>query len=74
MVQVLTGSLVLRLKSLTKADVLPWNIWLAIEQKAPNFIKWAEAVTSHPSVTKIFDEKKNTEYARARIAKLRASA
>ncbi|KAK3311602.1 thioredoxin-like protein, partial [Chaetomium strumarium] len=70
--EVLTGSLVLRLKSLTKADVLPKRLWTAIEEKAPNFTKWAEAVTAHPSVTSIYDEKKNTENARARIAKLRA--
>ncbi|KAK4238405.1 thioredoxin-like protein [Achaetomium macrosporum] len=72
--EVLTGSLVLRLKSLTKADVLPKRLWTAIEEKAPNFVKWAEAVTAHPSVTSIYDEKANIEGTKARIAKLRASA
>jgi len=71
--EVLTGSFVIRLKALTAADVYPKLIWTAIEEKAPNFLKWAEAVVVHPSVTSIWDEKKLVEGAKARIAKLRAN-
>lgn len=72
--QVLTGSLVLRLRAFSKAGVYPTALWTAVEEQAPNFARWAEAVTAHPSVTSIFDEKAQTEAARTRIAKLRAAA
>ncbi|KAK4246026.1 thioredoxin-like protein [Corynascus novoguineensis] len=72
--EVLTGSFVLRLKALTAANVYPKAIWTAIEEQAPKFAKWAEAVTAHPSVTSIWDEKSNIERTIERLAKLRANA
>ncbi|KAL2198856.1 thioredoxin-like protein [Corynascus similis CBS 632.67] len=72
--EVLTGSFVLRLKALTAANVYPKTIWTAIEEQAPNFTKWAEAVAAHPSVTSIWDEKRNVEGTSERLAKLRANA
>ncbi|AEO64930.1 uncharacterized protein THITE_2111329 [Thermothielavioides terrestris NRRL 8126] len=72
--EVLTGSLVLRLKTFTKAGIYPETLWTTIQEKAPNFAKWADAVTAHPSVTSIFDEKAQIEGTRARLAKLRAAA
>ncbi|KAH6855362.1 thioredoxin-like protein [Chaetomium sp. MPI-CAGE-AT-0009] len=65
--EVLTGSFVIRLKTLTAADIYPESLWTAIEEKAPSFVKWAHAVAAHPSVTSIFDEKKIVEGTRARI-------
>jgi glutathione S-transferase len=65
--QVLTGSFVVRLKSLSTAEVYPKSLWTQIEAKAPNFLKWATAVAAHPSVTSIFEEKKIVEGTKAKI-------
>ncbi|KAK0707162.1 thioredoxin-like protein [Apiosordaria backusii] len=70
--EVLTGSFVIRLKSLSKTDLYPSNLWPSIVEKAPNFTKWAEKVAVHPSVTSIFNEQQVIEGTRARIAKLKA--
>ncbi|KAK4040362.1 thioredoxin-like protein [Parachaetomium inaequale] len=72
--EVLTGSFALRLKSLTAAEVYPKAIWTAIEEKAPNYVRWSAAVVAHPSVTSIYDEERVVEGTKARIAKIRASA
>jgi glutathione S-transferase len=72
--EVLTGSFIIRLKTLTKAEVLPKSIWTAIEEKAPNFVKWAEVVAAHPSVTSIFNEREVVGSTKAKIAQLRANA
>jgi hypothetical protein len=72
--QVLTGSFAIRLKTLTRAEVLPKTLWTALEERAPNFIKWAEVVSAHPSVTSIFDEREVVESTRAKIAHLKANA
>lgn len=71
--QVLTGSFVIRLKGLTKAEIYPKALWSQIEEKAPNFVKWLEAVSAHPSVTSIYDEEAIIAATKARIAKLRAA-
>ncbi|KAJ4298399.1 hypothetical protein N0V88_003429 [Collariella sp. IMI 366227] len=72
--EVLTGSWAIRFKTLTKAEVLPGSLWSLASEKAPNFIKWVEAVSVHPSVTSIYEEDKVVEGVKARIAKLRADA
>lgn len=50
--------------------MIPKRLWTAIEQKAPNFVKWADAVSKHPSVTSIYDEQNIIEGTKKRIAKL----
>ncbi|KAK0669230.1 thioredoxin-like protein [Cercophora samala] len=70
--EVLTGSFVIRLKSLSKTDLYPSNLWPSIVEKAPNFTKWADVVAVHPSVTSIFKEQEIIDGTRARIAKLKA--
>ncbi|CAP67177.1 uncharacterized protein PODANS_1_21910 [Podospora anserina S mat+] len=70
--EVLTGSFVIRHKSLSKTDLYPSNLWPSIVEKAPNFAKWAEVVAVHPSVTSIFKEQEIIDGTRARIAKLKA--
>ncbi|AEO61124.1 hypothetical protein MYCTH_2310989 [Thermothelomyces thermophilus ATCC 42464] len=72
--EVLTGSFVIRLKAVTQANIYPKSIWAAIEEKAPNFRKWAEAVIAHPSVTSIWNEEKVLEITKTRLEKARASA
>jgi glutathione S-transferase len=53
--------------------VYPKALWTSIQEKAPNFAKWVEAVSVHPSVTSIYDAKAIIEGTRARIAKARAN-
>jgi len=72
--EVLTGSFVIRLVRLSKAGVYPSKLGGDVQQRAPNFWKWAEAVAAHPSVTNIFDEEKIIASTKARIAKARAAA
>lgn len=72
--EVLTGSFVIRLDSLTKAGIYPKALWSAIEEKTPNFIKWAKAVSTHPSVTSIYNERVIVEGTKAWIARIRANA
>jgi glutathione S-transferase len=71
--EVLTGSFVIRLVSLTKAEVYPKELGTSIAERAPNFWKWAQAVAKHPSVTSIYDEDKIISSTKARIAKARAA-
>jgi len=73
MAEVLTGSFVIRLVTLTKADVYPSKLASSLAEKAPSFWKWAEAVSVHPSVTSIYDEERIITSTKARIAKARAS-
>ncbi|KAI3319566.1 thioredoxin-like protein [Xylariaceae sp. AK1471] len=54
--EVLTGSFVIRLTTWPKYGLFPENLFKEISAKAPNFIRWAEAVSKHPSVNGIFDE------------------
>jgi glutathione S-transferase len=71
--EVLTGSFVVRLVSLSKAGIYPSKLSSSIQERAPNFWKWAEKVAAHPSVTGIYDEGKVIDSTKARIAKARAS-
>jgi len=71
--EVLTGSFVIRLVALTKAEVYPKALATELAAKAPKFWKWAETVSVHPSVTSIFDEEKVISSTKARIAKARAA-
>jgi glutathione S-transferase len=71
--EVLTGSFVIRLVTLSKAGIYPSNLTSSIAERAPNFWKWAEKVAVHPSVTNIYDEQAIIESTKARIAKARAA-
>jgi glutathione S-transferase len=74
MAEVLTGSFVIRLVTLTRAGLYPSQLATELEAKTPNFWKWAQKVAAHPSVTKIFDEEKIIAGTKARIAKAQAAA
>jgi glutathione S-transferase len=71
--EVLTGSFVIRLVTLTKAGVYPSKLGSSIAERAPNFWKWAENVAAHPSVASIYDEERIISSTKARIAKARAA-
>jgi glutathione S-transferase len=71
--EVLTGSFVIRLVSLSKAGLYPSKLSSSISERAPHFWKWAETVAAHPSVTSIYNEEKVIASTKTRIAKARAS-
>lgn len=71
--EVLTGSFVIRLLSLSKAGIYPTNFLSLIESQAPNFWNWTKEVAVHPSVIGIYDEATIIEGTKARIAKARAT-
>ncbi|KAI1775801.1 glutathione S-transferase domain-containing protein [Hypoxylon cercidicola] len=71
--EVLTGSFIVRLFTLPKYGVLPEIILSDLSAKAPNFYRWGEAVSKHPSVLGIYDEKVMAAWTKERAAKLRAA-
>ncbi|KAI0892093.1 glutathione S-transferase domain-containing protein [Annulohypoxylon nitens] len=72
-VEVLTGSFIVRLFTLPKYGLFPERILDDLSTKAPNFYKWGQAVSKHPSVLVIYDEKVIAERLKERLAKLRAA-
>ncbi|KAI1092180.1 glutathione S-transferase domain-containing protein [Rostrohypoxylon terebratum] len=71
--EVLTGSFIVRLFTLPKYGLFPEHILSDLSTKAPNFYKWGQAVSKHPSVLVIYDEKVIAERSKERVAKLRAA-
>ena len=59
--------------SLTRAGVYPANVNSGLKEKAPNTLRWLEAVAAHPSVGSIFNEAKVVEMTRNRLAKARGA-
>ncbi|WYZ38515.1 hypothetical protein EsH8_III_000429 [Colletotrichum jinshuiense] len=72
--EVLTGSFTLRLFSFAKYELIPKSIIASLEEKAPNFYKWAQAVNNTPSVNQIYEEELVVERTKARLATLRAAS
>jgi glutathione S-transferase len=60
--------------SFPKYDLLPKSILTTLEDKAPAFWKWANAVVQEKSVNYIWDEKAMAEKMKERMAKLAAAA
>lgn len=54
--EVITGPFVIRAVTLSKHGVYPASLNRLCKEKTPNFSKWAAAVSSHPSITSVFDE------------------
>ncbi|KAI0378837.1 glutathione S-transferase domain-containing protein [Hypomontagnella monticulosa] len=71
--EVLTGSFVVRLFTLPKHGLIPESILSDLSVKAPNFYRWGQAVSKHPSVTGIYDEEAIAAGTKERLAKLRAA-
>ncbi|KAI1631522.1 thioredoxin-like protein [Biscogniauxia mediterranea] len=71
--EVLTGSFVIRLWSFPKYGLLPKGLLNDFETKAPNFYRWATAVSQHPSVTGIYNEKAIAEGTKKRFGSARFS-
>jgi glutathione S-transferase len=68
-IQVQTGSFILRVLSFPNYDaLLPASVISALESKAPAFWKWANAVVKEQSVTYIWNEKVVAERTQTRFA------
>ncbi|KAI8623421.1 thioredoxin-like protein [Xylariaceae sp. FL1651] len=66
--EVLTGSFVVRLWTWPKYGLIPQSLLSDLSAKAPNFSRWAEAVSKHPSVTGIFDAEGTAQRTKQRLA------
>lgn len=55
-IQVITGPFLIRAVALSNHGVYPKSLNKQIAEKAPNFHKWATAVSSHPTINSVFDE------------------
>ncbi|KAI1163831.1 glutathione S-transferase domain-containing protein [Nemania serpens] len=67
--EVLTGSFMIRLWTWPKYELVPQSLIDELSAKAPNFSRWAEAVSNHPSVSGIFDAKATALRTKQRIAR-----
>ncbi|KAK6864011.1 hypothetical protein PG995_000539 [Apiospora arundinis] len=72
--EVITGPFVIRAVTLSKHGVYPTSLNRQIEEKAPNFHKWAIAVSNHPSITAVFDEQVHVARSRAKRERMRKAA
>ncbi|KAK0612537.1 thioredoxin-like protein [Bombardia bombarda] len=72
--EVLTGSFAIRLKALTARGVYPKVLWETLVEKAPNLVKWVDAVSAHPSVKSVFPEDDIVRITVNRLEKARAAA
>lgn len=70
-VEVQVGSFLLRLLAFAKRDEFLPKSFLTLEEKAPAFWKWANAVSKEKSVTYIWDEEATAKRLLARYKKLR---
>ncbi|CAJ2512461.1 Uu.00g054760.m01.CDS01 [Anthostomella pinea] len=66
--EALTGSFIVRLFTFPKYGLIPRSVLDELSIKAPNFYRWGEAVSKHPSVTGIFDEAVIAERTKQRFA------
>lgn len=72
--EVITGPFVIRAVTLSKHGVYPKSLNLQAEEKAPNFFKWAMAVSSHSSITSVFDQDVHVKRSLAKRARMRKAA
>ncbi|KAI0133921.1 thioredoxin-like protein [Xylariales sp. AK1849] len=72
--EVMMGPFVIRAVTLSKHGVYPTSLNQFIEEKTPNFHKWATAVSSHSSITTIFDEDIIVARSWAKRARMRNAA
>lgn len=72
--QVITGPFVIRAVTLSKHGVYPTSLNRQIEDQAPNFHRWAIAVSDHASITAVFDEQVHVARSRAKRDRMRKVA
>ncbi|KAI1097180.1 glutathione S-transferase domain-containing protein [Jackrogersella minutella] len=71
--EVLTGSFVVRAFTYPKHGLVPEHVLTDLSTRAPNFYRWGQAVSRHPSVLAIFDEESLVVKEKERMAKRRAA-
>jgi len=71
--EVQTGSFLLRVLSFPKGGLFPANFISLLQERTPNFYKWANAVVNEKSVNYIWNEETVVSRTKARIEKLKAS-
>lgn len=69
----LTGPFLLRLLSFPKFGLLQPSFLTSLEEKAPSFWAWANAVVKENSVNHFYDEELVGEATRRKIAQLSAA-
>lgn len=69
--EVITGPFVIRAMTLSKHGVYPKSLNAKAQEKAPHFYEWATAVSSHASITSVFDEKIHVARSLAKRARMR---
>lgn len=68
------GPFIIRAVALSKHGVYPTSLNKQIEEEAPNFHKWASAVSTHPSITSFFDEDVIVARSWAKRSRMRVAA
>jgi len=74
LVEVQTGSFLLRIFDLPKYGLLSPNLLTDLQTRAPNFFKWGNAVVAEKSVNHIWDGEAYAARAKARFAAAAAAA
>lgn len=74
LVEVITGPFVIRAVTLSKHGVYPESLNSKAKERAPHFFEWAAAVSSHPSITSVFDEDVHVARSLAKRARMREAA
>lgn len=69
--QVMVAPFALRIFALSRGGVMPSSVVDGLEDKAPNFYRWAHAVMEHPSVRTVFEKGDVVEATRHRVVPMR---
>ncbi|KAK9421413.1 putative Thioredoxin-like protein [Seiridium unicorne] len=72
--EVITGPFLIRALALSRHGVYPTSLNKQIAEKAPNFHRWANAVSSHPNITSVFNEEVIVERSWNKRARMRKAA
>lgn len=72
--EVMVGPFVIRAVTLSRHGVYPTSLSRRIETETPAFFKWAIATSSHPSITRLFDEDVIVQRSVAKRGRMRAAA
>lgn len=71
MAEVMVAPFALRIFALSRGGVMPSSVVDGLEDKAPNFYRWAHAVMEHPSVRTVFEKGDVVEATRHRVVPMR---
>lgn len=72
--EVITGPFVIRAVTLSRHGVYPESLNRLVQEKTPNFHQWALAVSSHPSITAVFNEDEIVARSVAKRGRMRKAA